>query len=105
MVRRLIEAAKPRPSRSLARHANDIRRLAREFGISDVRAFGSAARGDDRPGSDLDLLVRVPAGTGLFTLLEFAHAVEDFLGVPIDVISEGGLDHSHADIHREAVTI
>ncbi len=67
--------------------------------------FGSVARGDDLPGSDLDLLVTVPYGKGLFALIGFAHAVEDLLGVHVDVVSEGGLGESHAAICRDAVPV
>src|SRR5215207_6241671 len=76
MLRRLLEAAKPRPSSSLAAHRDEILRLAHEFGMKNPRVFGSVARGDDLPGSDLDLLVVVPPRKGLFTLIGFAQAVE-----------------------------
>jgi predicted nucleotidyltransferase len=105
MLRRLLDAAKPRPSSSLAAHRNEILRLANEFGMKNPRVFGSVARGDDRPGSDLDLLVAVPRGKGLFALVGFARAVEDLLGVHVDVVSEGGLRESHTAICREAVPV
>jgi predicted nucleotidyltransferase len=105
MVRRLLEAAKPRPSVSLAAHREDVRRLAHECGLENPRVFGSVARGDDPRGSDLDLLVTVPRGKGLFAIIGFAHAVEDLLGVHVDVVSEGGLGESHAEVCREAVPV
>jgi uncharacterized protein len=105
MVRRLVEAAKPRPSATLAAHRDEVRRLADDFGIMNPRVFGSVARGDDLPGSDLDLLVTVPRGKGLLALVGFAHAVEDLLGVHVDVVSEGGLGESHAGIRRDAVPV
>lgn len=105
MTRRLIEAAKPRPSRSLAAHAAQIRRLAREFGVQNPRVFGSAARGEDRPGSDLDLLVTVPAGKGLFALLGFGRAAEAVLGVHVDVVTDGGLGEHHTEISEDAVPV
>ena len=105
MVRRLLEAAKPRPSAPLAAHRDQVRRLARDFGVQNPRVFGSVARGDDLPGSDLDLLVTVPQGKGLFALIGFAHAIEDLLGVHVDVVSEGGLGERHAEICRDAVPV
>lgn len=105
MLRRLLEAAKPRPSSSLAAHRDQILRLAHDFGVTNPRVFGSVARGDDLPGSDLDLLVTVPRGKGLLALIGFAHAVEDLLGVQVDVVSEGGLGESHAGICRDAVPV
>lgn len=105
MLRRLLEAAKPRPSSSLAAHRNEILQLVHEFGLKNPRVFGSVARGDDLPGSDLDLLVAVPRGKGLFALIGFAHAAEDVLGVHVDVVSEGGLGESHAATCGDAVPV
>jgi hypothetical protein len=51
-----------RPSSSLAAHRDEVLRLAHDFGLKNPRVFGSAARGEDLPGSDLDLLVTVPRG-------------------------------------------
>ena len=105
MLLRLLEAAKARPSASLAAHRDEVRRLALDFGVTNPRVFGSVARGEDLPGSDLDLLVTVPRGKGLLALVGFAHAVEDLLGVHVDVVSEGGLGESHAGIRRDAVPV
>jgi predicted nucleotidyltransferase len=105
MVRRLLEAAKPRPSATLAAHREEVLRLADDFGVKNPRVFGSVARGDDLPGSDLDLLVTVPRGRGLLALVGFARAVEDLLGVHVDVVSEGGLGESHDGICRDAVAV
>jgi predicted nucleotidyltransferase len=84
---------------------DEVRRLAHDFGMENPRVFGSVARGEDRPGSDLDLLVTVPRGTGLLTLLRFVHAVEGLLGVHVDVVSEGGLGERHAAIRRAALPV
>jgi predicted nucleotidyltransferase len=84
---------------------DEVLRLAHDFGLKNPRVFGSAARGEDLPGSDLDLVVTVPRGKGLFALIGFAHAVEDLLGVHVDVVSEGGLGERHAAICRHAVPV
>jgi uncharacterized protein len=105
MIKRLLDAARPRPSATLAAHRDEVRRLADDFGVKNPRVFGSVARGDDLPGSDLDLLVTVPRGRGLLALVGFARAVEDLLGVHVDVVSEGGLGESHDGICRDAVAV
>ena len=46
-----------RPSEALALHRTQIREIALRHRVSGVRVFGSALRGDDMAGSDLDLLV------------------------------------------------
>ena len=52
----------------------------------NVRVFGSVARGDDTPDSDVDLLVDFPAAEkGLFPLLALAEEIELLLGRPVDV--------------------
>lgn len=47
----------------------DILRVAARHGARNIRLFGSAARGEDRPGSDLDLLVDMESGRSLLDLV------------------------------------
>jgi len=76
------------PDRILA----EIHRLAGEHGVRSVRLFGSAARGRARPGSDLDLLVRMEEDRSLLDLIAFQQDLEESLGRKVDVISEGGIN-------------
>lgn len=69
----------------------EILRIARENGAHDVRVFGSRARGDARPDSDLDLLVRFETGRSLLDLVGLKLELEDLLGIKVDVVSERGL--------------
>ena len=75
----------------LARHAGAIRRLGVRHGAVNVRVFGSYARGNPSPDSDLDLLVRMESGRSLLDLVGFQQDVADLLGIPVDVVSERGL--------------
>jgi predicted nucleotidyltransferase len=59
--------------------------LAAASGASSVRVFGSVARGMDRDGSDLDLLIDLPAGTSLLRIVGLQLDLEDVLGVKVDV--------------------
>lgn len=102
MLERLARAAKPRPSAVLATHHALVKRLAQQHKATSVRVFGSVARGDDRPGSDLDLLVRFAPGASLFDQIGLAQDLEDALGVHVDVISEGGLSSAHDEIRTQA---
>ena len=53
--------------------------------------FGSVARGEDRAGSDVDLLLDVPAGVGLFTLGRLEEQLHRLLGAKIDLVPEASL--------------
>jgi uncharacterized protein len=102
MLARLKAAAKPRPSVVLAARRAEIKRLASRHKALDIRVFGSVARGEDRPGSDVDLLVRFAPDASLFDQIELAQDIEDILGVHVDVVSEGGLRTGHDEIRAQA---
>ena len=74
------------PLRELvALRATDIKAIARRHGAVSVAVFGSVARGEDRPGSDIDLLVELEPGTRPIELLALGVDLEDLLGVSVDV--------------------
>jgi uncharacterized protein len=63
--------------------------------------FGSVARGDDREGSDLDLLVDLP-DIGLFALAGIQIELETMLGVPVDLVSRRSVrDHVQGRIQTD----
>ncbi len=76
-----------------------IRETAARYGARNVRVFGSAARGDERPGSDLDLLVDLDSGRTLLDLVALKQDLEDLLGRQVDVVTERAL----SPFIREAV--
>ena len=67
--------------------------------------FGSVARGDDTPDSDIDFLVEFEQGSSLFDLMDLQEALAALLGAPVDVVSVGGLKDRDDHIRREAVPI
>lgn len=69
-----------------------IDRLAHAANLSDVRVFGSVARGDQRSDSDVDLLVTPQPGATLFDLAQFELDMEVLLGVPVSAVSTASLD-------------
>jgi predicted nucleotidyltransferase len=81
-----------RPSSALSAHRIEVLELAAARGASRVRVFGSTARGEDRDDSDLDLLVDLPAGTSLLTIVALQQDIADTLGVPVDLLTERELD-------------
>ena len=60
-------------------------------GIRNVRVFGSLARGEDRPSSDIDLLVDLDRGRSLLDLIAAKQDLEDLLGRSVDVITARSL--------------
>ncbi len=65
--------------------------IARKNGAYDVRVFGSAARGEARPDSDIDFLVNLEAGRSLLDLARLLRELQTLLGLPVDVVTEAGL--------------
>lgn len=69
----------------------EILRLAARYGAYNVRVFGSVARGEAGPESDVDLLVNMEAGRSLFDLGGLLMDLQDVLGCNVDVVTESGL--------------
>ena len=70
----------------------DILRIADLHGARNVRVFGSEARGDATPASDLDLLVDMDKDRSLLDLVGLGQDLEDLLGRRVDVVTEAGLN-------------
>lgn len=91
---------------SLRKHRDEIMRLAREHGAYNLRLFGSAARGDERPDSDLDLLVEMEAGRSLMDRVALKQDLEDLLQREVDVVTERSLHpRLRETVLREAVSL
>ena len=69
----------------------DILRLAVKHGARNVRLFGSVARGEAGPSSDVDFLVEMEEGRSVFDLVGFWQDLEALLGRKVDVVEPEGL--------------
>jgi predicted nucleotidyltransferase len=85
----------------LFKNRGEVLRLAQGCGASNVRVFGSVARGEDDQSSDIDLLVDFPPGTSLLTVIGLENALRDLLGVPVDV---GPADALRDDMRERVLT-
>lgn len=95
-----------RPSIALEHHRQRIREIALSHHVREVRVFGSAATGNDRAGSDLDLLVDPTDQTTLFDLGAIQFEVSELLGIPVDVLTPATLpDRARERILAEARTV
>lgn len=71
--------------RRLRQHRKALLSAVDSAGASNLRVFGSVARGEDGPDSDIDLLVDLPEGTSLFAVLALEGTLERILGVKVDL--------------------
>ena len=72
-------------------NASAIRALGERYGVRNIRVFGSFARGEAGPESDLDLLVEYVPGHGGFAFIDFCQQVEELLHRKVDVVTEKSL--------------
>ena len=83
-----------------------ITRTAQASGAREVRVFGSVARGDERPDSDVDFLVTLDPGRTLMDLARLEVRLEELLGRSVDVVTENALrEPIRAAAVREAVRV
>lgn len=95
-----------RPSEALSLHRTRIREIVLSHRVSGVRVFGSALRGDDAAGSDLDLLVEPTAQTTLMDIGAIRFELKNLLGLEVDVLTPNGLPESFREqVLREAVAL
>jgi predicted nucleotidyltransferase len=73
--------------RIIASHEAELRAL----GVRSLSIFGSVARDQARPDSDVDLLVEMDRPVGYFELFDVKDRLEDFLGCKVDLLTRGGL--------------
>ncbi len=104
-----LDVRKPAPARSrltgplgrrVVQHRRAIARAAASHGASNLRVFGSVARGTETTDSDVDLLVDLAPGTGLLGLAALERDLSRILEAKVDVVPAGDLK---PDVAREAM--
>ena len=91
---------------SLREKREQILDLAEKYGARNVRVFGSVARSEARPDSDIDFLVELEPGRSLFDLGGLLYELQSLLGVEVDVVTENGLRTRIKDrVLREAIPL
>jgi len=77
-----------------------------DFGVRRLALFGSVARGEDQPGSDVDVLVAFDGETTFDHYFDLKFWLEDMLGRPVDLVTEKALRAEMApDVNREALHV
>lgn len=106
VLMRIMRALASRPSARVDQHRDDIRALVADHRATDPRIFGSVARGEDGPDSDLDLLVDFTDEATLLDEVGLRLALSDLLRVEVDVIAADALRGEVRErVLREAVPV
>ena len=93
-------------AQALRDHRRRLLDVARAHGVRKVRVFGSLARGESVPTSDVDLLVDLEPDRTLLDLAAFRREAEEILGTPVDVATHDMLkEHIRAEILAEALPL
>lgn len=75
----------------LKHHRDAILRLASRYGARNVRVFGSAARGEAGPDSDIDFLVELDPSRSLLDLSALTLELQELLGRKVDVVPDSSV--------------
>ncbi len=70
----------------------DIEKLAAKHGAFDIRVFGSVVRGEERPDSDIDLLIKTGEKTSTWFPGGFIADLEELLGYKVEIVTEKSLN-------------
>lgn len=89
----------------LRRRRDDLLRIAQQHGARNVRVFGSVARGDARPDSDVDFLVEMEPSRTLLDLSGLILDLQDALGREVNVVEIATPSRTADRIRQEAVPL
>ncbi|OFV72808.1 nucleotidyltransferase family protein [Rhodococcus erythropolis] len=80
----------------------EVETVCRRYGASDVKLFGSVARGDAGPDSDIDLMVTIdgPDYEQLMSMLGLGEELTKLLGTHVDVVARGAAKNAVTDTAR-----
>lgn len=106
VVERIEHALAGRMLCRVEQHRDGILALVAEHHAESPRIFGSVARGDDEPGSDLDLLVEFTDEATLLDEVGLRLALSDLLRVEVDIVAGDALHGDFGErVLREAVAV
>ena len=105
MLERILQAADYRPALALERVFRQVREIASELGLRNVRVFGSVARNEAGFDSDIDPLVTPHDAVALLDIAYFGERIREITGFPVDVIVDNGPIPPGWDVLQEAVPV
>lgn len=90
----------------LHEHRSELLRLAAAHGASNVRVFGSVARGEANADSDIDFLVAFQEDTSIWDVIGLWQDLSELLGCEVSVVTESTLEgHFRENILKDAVPL
>ena len=94
------------PHEDILRTDGTRRDIIRDLGVRRLALFGSAARGDNRPDSDLDFLVEFEGAATFDRFVDLQFLLEDLLNRPIDLVTAASIrEPLRQRIEREAIDL
>lgn len=91
---------------ALDAHRAEIRRIVEANMTTNPRVFGSVVRGEDKDGSDIDILVDALPGATLFDLGGIQYELQELLGVRVDLLTPRDISVKfRADVLAEAMPV
>jgi predicted nucleotidyltransferase len=81
----------------LVEKREEILNIASHYGATNIRIFGSVARGMDTESSDVDILVKFDKNRSLLDHAALINEMEDLLGRKVDIVTESGLKDRHKE--------
>lgn len=82
-----------------------ILKLAEKYGATNVRVFGSVARGEARPDSDVDFLVDFPEKSSIFDAIGLWLDLADLMGREVSVVPAGADERFEKRIQQDLVKL
>ena len=94
------------PLELLKQKRDDIQRVASKHGAYNIRVFGSVARGEARPDSDIDLPIEKGPTTSSWFPAGLVLELEEMLGRRVEIVTETALNPDLRErVHREAIPL
>jgi len=93
-VRFLIDLHKRKEQMEHSEIKDKILSHLKGYKVLRIGIFGSFARGENRPGSDIDILVEFKDTPSLLTLIRLENELSDIIGIKVDLVTSGALRNS-----------
>lgn len=100
-----LDVGRPEGRRPLDLPEDTLRKLCEKWDVATLEVFGSTARGDDRPDSDVDLLVtfREDAHPGMFDMVRLQDELAELLGRDVDVMTRKAVEESDNPFRKQSI--